>query len=411
LKKIFIPVAALTLFLKSLTALAQTPAESMPAVPEPDSSVYTDRKLHLDEINLVSSYYRQDGNNSAVTGGIGTEKLTDFATVLDINLVRQDRRNLQHNLLFELGVDAYTSASSDKIDPATVSSASSSDKRIYPSIGYTISNEQNGSSAGLVASYSHEYDYRSYGLGLNLAKASADKNRELSLHLQAYWDTWEIILPVELRGTTGNGGEGKNFDGSAPRYSYSASVSYAMVINPRLQVALLADGIYQNGLLATRYQRVYFSDQSVQAEVLPDQRLKIPVGVRMNYFLGSRFILRGYYRFYTDDWGITAHTASLEVPIKISPFLSVAPGYRYYTQTAADYFAPIYQHTATDSYFTSDYDLSAFQSQFESLNIRYVPENGVLGMRHWKSAELRYGHYNRSNGLASDIITLAMQFK
>ena len=32
-------------------------------------------KLKVDEVNLVSSYYKQDGNNSAVTGGIGTEKL------------------------------------------------------------------------------------------------------------------------------------------------------------------------------------------------------------------------------------------------------------------------------------------------------------------------------------------------
>jgi hypothetical protein len=33
------------------------------------------RTLKLDEINIVSAYYAQDGNHSAVTGGIGTEKL------------------------------------------------------------------------------------------------------------------------------------------------------------------------------------------------------------------------------------------------------------------------------------------------------------------------------------------------
>src|SRR4051812_36494459 len=38
-----------------------------------DSSLYKMRKLHLDEVNFVSGYYHQDGNNSAVTGGIGTE--------------------------------------------------------------------------------------------------------------------------------------------------------------------------------------------------------------------------------------------------------------------------------------------------------------------------------------------------
>ena len=37
------------------------------------------KKLSLDEINLVSSYYKQDGNNSALTGGVGTEKLSDIS--------------------------------------------------------------------------------------------------------------------------------------------------------------------------------------------------------------------------------------------------------------------------------------------------------------------------------------------
>ena len=44
-----------------------------------DSSAYQSRKLKLEEINFVSSYYTQDGSNSAVTGGVGTEKLTDYS--------------------------------------------------------------------------------------------------------------------------------------------------------------------------------------------------------------------------------------------------------------------------------------------------------------------------------------------
>jgi len=42
------------------------------------------KKLSLDEINLVSSYYKQDGNNSAVTGGVGTEKLTYISNTIDV---------------------------------------------------------------------------------------------------------------------------------------------------------------------------------------------------------------------------------------------------------------------------------------------------------------------------------------
>ena len=71
------------------------------------------------EANFLSSYYNQDGNNSAVTGGIGTEALTDFANVFIINVPIDSVNAIS---LFG-GADAYTSASSDNID-TNVSSAS-----------------------------------------------------------------------------------------------------------------------------------------------------------------------------------------------------------------------------------------------------------------------------------------------
>ena len=49
----------------------------------PDTtSPYKLKTIKIEEINLVSSLYHQEGNNSAVTGGIGTEKLTDVAKKL-----------------------------------------------------------------------------------------------------------------------------------------------------------------------------------------------------------------------------------------------------------------------------------------------------------------------------------------
>ena len=43
-----------------------------------DTTVYESKPLKVDEINIVSSYYNQDGNHSAVTGGIGTEKVAIY---------------------------------------------------------------------------------------------------------------------------------------------------------------------------------------------------------------------------------------------------------------------------------------------------------------------------------------------
>jgi hypothetical protein len=392
-----ISLAVLALFVHTVSLFAQV-----------DSSAYKQKKLRIDQVNLVSGYYTQDGNNSAVTGGIGTEKLTDIANTIDLHLVAHDKKYRLHSFTFEMGIDHYTSASSDKIDPGTISSASSSDIRFYPSLNWSVKNEAKNLTVGAGVSYSTEYDYKSIGINANIAKGSADNNREFAAKLQAYFDTWKVILPVELRQnvTTEDGSIG-----TEPRNSFSASLSYSQVVNQRFQLALLADGVFQSGLLATRYQRVYFTDNSVAVENLPGTRVKIPLGLRAHYFVGSRFILRGYYRFYWDNWGVLAHTVSLEMPVKIGPFVSVSPFYRFYTQSTSKYFSPYRTHDAGEEFYTSDYDLSAFNSQFFGAGVRYVPGKGVLGIRHWYSLELRYGHYIRSTGLHSDIISLDAAFK
>lgn len=389
--------------------ILSTYAQTKPEPAKVDSNNYQSRKLKVDEINLVSAYYYQNGNNSAVTGGIGTEKLSDFANTIDLQLSRFNKRGRKNTFLFELGVDHYTSASSDKIDPNTISSASSSDTRIYPSLNWTQSNEQTGNSFGFTGSYSTEFDYQSIGAGFNLTRLSKDKNTQFDFKLQAFLDQWTVILPIELR--TGNTGKDGEHDDTAPRNSFSTSFSLSQVINEKFQAALIVEPSFQKGLLATKYQRNYFTDGSLRSETLPDKRYKLPIGLRMNYFLDDHFIIRTFYRYYMDNWGIRAHTAELEIPVKINSFFSISPFYRYNNQVGTKYFAPYGQHQPTAQYFTSDYDLSTLSSDFYGAGIRFAPPKGVFGWQRLNMLDLRYGHYSRSTALTSNIISLNLKFK
>ena len=395
--KRFIPLTIVAFVLNLAAAVAQT------INPDTTVSGYEQRKLKLEEVNFVTGYYSQDGNNSAVTGGIGTEKLTDFSNTFDVSLSRYDAKNRKHTFDLQLGFDTYTSASSDKIDPSTISSASYSDKRIYPSLNWNVSNENKGTTFGANVYYSTEYDYQSIGTGLNFIKTSADKHREFGVKAQFFFDTWKIILPIELRGPGAD-------EESSPRNTYSLALSWMQVINKSFQALLLVEPSYQHGLLATKYQRVYFTNNSEASEELPSSRYKLPIGVRLNYFLTDRIIIRTLNRFYTDDWGINSYTGDIEVPVKITPFVSLSPFYRYYNQSSADYFAPYASHQAGESFFTSDYDLSSFNSNFFGTGLRLAPPKGIF-TNHLSMLEIRYGHYKRSNGLASDIVSLNLKFK
>jgi hypothetical protein len=397
MKKVYLTLSGICALLSSFSQSA-------------DSTGYKNRTLKLDEVNFISSVYHQNGDNSAVTGGIGTEKLTDIANVIDVSLYKYDKKLRKQTYTFELGVDHYTSASSDMIDLKANSSASSSDNRIYPSVSWSRENEVKGTTIGAGVSSSTEFDYQSFGGNISFSKKTKNKNGEFTAKFQTFLDQVKLVMPVELRTNYNGNSHGEKY-GSSARNTFAGSLQYSQIVNQRLQVAFLLDGVSQQGYLSLPFHRVYFKDGTVHQENMPSTRLKLPVGFRANYFLGDKVIIRTYYRFYTDDWGLTAHTANIEMPVKVTPFFSISPFYRFYSQTATKYFAPYETHTAADQYYTSNYDLSKFTSNFYGVGFRIAPPKGVFGMEHFSMLELRYGHYSRSNNLNSDIVSLNLKFK
>ena len=182
------------------------------------------------------------------------------------------------------------------------------------------------------------------------------------------------------------------------------------------------DLVSQKGLLSTPHQRVYFNDVTDffiddfqladDVEQLPESRFKIPIGGRLNYYLSDRFVVRSYYRFYSDDWGITSHTASIEVPVKLTDAFTIYPTYRYYTQTASDYFYEKERAASISGFYSSDYDLSAYNANQYGMGIRYkdIFTRAKVFRFGLKAVDLRFNKYDRSDGLNAFIITLGTTF-
>ena len=366
-------------------------------------SAYKSRKLSFEEANIVSSYYSQNGTHAAVTGGLGSEKLSDIATTFDVKFSKFDQLGRKYSITGELGIDHYTSASSDKIDPSTISSASHADTRIYPSLNWSMENNAKGKIIGVGVSFSNEFDYTSLGFNINLSRKTRDGSGELSPKAQVYLDKLRLIYPIELRTD--------HDPSSANRNTYSASLSWSQIVNTRLQLMLEGEFIYQDGYLGLPFHRVYFDDGSVHVENLPSKRMKVPLGLRANYFMGDNLVFRTWYRMYFDDWGIRSNTGMLEVVYKVTPFLSVTPYYRFYQQSAADHFAAYGEHTASDELYTSNFSYAKFVSHFFGAGFRVAPPEGVFHIQHFSSLELRYGHYQKTTDLNANIITLNAGFK
>ncbi|PRX54024.1 DUF3570 domain-containing protein [Flagellimonas meridianipacifica] len=400
-------------------------------------ATYTKRVLESSEIDFLFSYYSQDGDNAAVTGGEGTEELTDATSTVVLRLPM----NENDILTVDVGLSAYTSASSSNVNPldgtnlnVTPFDASSGESRrdqlVYINPTYQHSSDDRNSIWSVNGYFSNEYDYVSVGFGGSYTRLFNQKNTELTVSARVFLDKWDAIYPIELRGgffddrIEGNGVYNPVFTefDSENRNSYSVSLNFSQILSKRLQGALFADVVSQNGLLSTPFQRVYFGDVddffiddfqlADDVERLPDSRLKLPLGGRLNYYLNDFVVLRSYYRFYWDDWGIVSHTASIETPIKLSDKFTVYPNYRYYNQTAADYFFPKEVALSTFEFYTSDFDLSDYDAHQYGIGVQYKDILGKAQILSFglKSIDVRFNQYDRSNGLSASIVTLGTTF-
>ena len=467
--------------------------------------VFKKRVLESTEVDFLASYYNQKGIHSSVSGGMGSEKLSDIASNITVAMPLND----DDVLTVDVGLSAYTSASSSNINPfnksgasgggggdddddrpanktnenyaaaatspigtpwQASSGASAQDVLASAVVNYSHSSDSRNFIWNADLAFSNEYDYTSIGFGGGIAKLFNDKNSEVSLKVNAYLDQWRPIYPTELHqyGLYGsnfksngffsgvtvldqNGNQSfdylnssniltsskfKMWDSTA-RNSYSASVGFSQVLTKKSQVSVFFDVLRQEGMLSTPYHRIYFADKANyyigdanaipnyenatnlgvyrladDIERLPKTRFKLPIGLRWNYFISEKVVVRTYYRYYSDDWDLKAHTASIELPIKLSDKFTLSPMYRYYTQTQSKYFAPFEKHLSTEEFYTSDYDLSTFNANQYGFGLTYT--DIFTSAKIWKfgikNIDFRFNRYERTDGLKANIATIGFKF-
>lgn len=442
LKRIFVILC----FLAFVTSHSQSAQQGSRSAQQDSISVYKKRVLETTEVDFLTSYYTQDGDNAAVSGGIGTEELTDFTGTFVVSIPLND----DDVLTIDAGISAYTSASSSNVgpfddgeaDPFQASSgASSGDQWVNLTGSYTHSSDDRNDIWSAKVSVSSEYDYFSLGFGGSYTKLFNEKNTEVSINGNIYLDSWTAIYPTELRPfgergigiddllfidntITGNPDYNPNFTEFSDngRNSYLVGLGLSQILHKNLQGSLALDFVQQNGLLSTPFQRIYFSDVADSfidnfqladdVERLPESRFKVALGGRLNWFVNEIVTVRTYYRYYFDDWGINSHTASVEVPIKISDKFTLYPSYRFYNQTAVDYFYTYEQALSTAEFYTSDYDLSEYSANQFGFGASYTDifANTHIWQFGLKSIDLKFYQYDRDTSFTYSIVTAGFKF-
>src|SRR5262249_23014250 len=141
-------------------------------------------------------------------------------------------------------------------------------------------------------------------------------------------------------------------------YQYKTTSDFLVGVNqllgPKTVLSLNLSMGYADGYLNDPYRLTtfYLADSPDPIFSDPAQINAVPDSRPRHRFKQSRFVslthsfdpvnasLETTYRLYHDDWGIWANTASVTWFQKLGKPLLLAPNFRYYWQTAADFYAP-----------------------------------------------------------------------
>ncbi len=204
----------------------------------------------------------------------------------------------------------------------------------------------------LRGAYSTEDDYKSASTGLTVRHATPDQNTTFTVGVGYSSDE---ISPTD----------GPVFTRSKNTLDGIVGITQVLSRNDVAQINLYY--AQQSGYLTDPYKALYGVDQR------PDNRDQFAVLFRLNhYFDGLNATLRSSYRYYDDNWEVSAHTATFEWAQELPHGFTLTPSLRYTTQSSAFfYYDPVYDPVLgppfppgylsnPNGFYTSDQRLSAF---------------------------------------------------
>ena len=215
-------------------------------------------------------------------------------------------------------------------------------------------------------SYSSESDYTSYGAALNYSLDLNGKNTSLNLGWAHDWDTilWNAATFI-----------GQNYSKNTDNFL----VGINQLLSPK--TVLTVNFTYRNshgyqddpyrGALFDGYPQGDLNTPILFGEHRPDFRhCYIGYLSLMQYITPLHAGVEGSYRIYNDSFGVTANTFDLRWHQKIGSRVMISPLFRYYRQSAADFYATQFpgdpsnpgDPTPRPTYYSADYRLSQMET-------------------------------------------------
>ncbi len=260
-------------------------------------------------------------------------------------------------------VDMITSASVDVM--ATASKYE--EQRDEASIG--IDYLHGKTFMGLSYTTSEEDDYSADSVRFGISQDFFGDLTTLGISYARGWDT--VYRNGDL-----------NFEEDTDRQSYRVDLS--QVITRNMIVNLNYEGVTDEGFLNNPYRQVRYLDANsprgyeYESEIYPRTKTSSATAIRALYYLPYRASVKGEYRYYTDTWGVDAWNVELAYVHPLPLGFTLDLKYRYYSQTAADFYNDLFDRQSAQNFLARDKELGTFVSHSAGVGLSYEFKPGWM---------------------------------
>ena len=297
-------------------------------------------------------YHRYQGGGITIQGPsiLVQKKITDNFAV---------NGNWYQDYISSASIDVKLSASPYK------------EKRTQESAGFQYLHGKSTYSAGLI--HGSEPDYTANTTYYSVSQDMFGDLTTLSMTYKRGWDkvmrdlkdpNGRIVNDPSFGGFDRNGNPISFKDADHRGYSVGLSQILTRTLIGSFNYEVLTD----QGYLQNPYRKILYRNPGAglgytQAEqIYPNTRTSNAGSIQLKYYAPWRAAFTGSYRYFSDTWGIRAHTAEFGYTHPAFKSWIFDGSFRYYTQNAATFFSDLFPRANSQNFMARDRELAAFNS-------------------------------------------------
>jgi hypothetical protein len=280
--------------------------------------------------------------------------------------------------------DYISSASID----VKLSASPYKEKRTQQGGGFQYLHGKSTYSAGII--HSDEPDYKSNTSYYSISQDMFGDLTTLSMTYKRGWDKVGRDLKDAATGRIINDPRFGNDDSTGPDVAFrdadhrGYSIGISQILTRSLIGSFNFEVLTDQGYLQSPYRKIlYLNPQAglgyTQAEqVYPHTRTSNAGAFELKYYLPYRAAVTGKYRYFSDTWGIRAHTAEIGYTQPAWKQWIFDGSFRFYKQNAASFYSDMFPRANFQNFLARDRELAAFNSYSVGFGFAYdfpIPRN------------------------------------